>query len=33
MTARKLVQPFPGVTPDTRAMEAAQTMAARRRAS
>ena len=28
MTARKLVQPFPVVTPDTDAMEAAQTMAA-----
>mgnify|MGYP001792760802 FL=1 len=30
MTARKLVQPFPLVTPDTDAMEAAQTMAAQR---
>jgi CBS domain-containing protein len=29
MTARKLVQPFPVVTPDTDAMEAAQTMAAK----
>ena len=28
MTARKLAQPFPLVTPDTDAMEAAQTMAA-----
>ena len=28
MTARQLVQPFPVVTPDTDAMEAAQTMAA-----
>jgi CBS domain-containing protein len=30
MTARKLAQPFPFVTPDTDAMEAAQTMAAQR---
>ena len=30
MTARKLAQPFPIVTPDTDAMEAAQTLAARR---
>ena len=30
MTARKLAQPFPLVTPDTDAMEAAQTMAAQR---
>lgn len=30
MTARKLVQPFPLVTPDTDAMEAAQTLAAKR---
>jgi hypothetical protein len=33
MTARKLVQPFPPFTPDTDAMEAAQTMAAQRRLS
>jgi len=30
MTARQLVQPFPLVTPDTDAMEAAQTLAAKR---
>ena len=30
MTARVLVQPFPIVTPDTDAMEAAQTLAAQR---
>jgi len=30
MSARKLAQPFPIVTPDTDAMEAAQTMAAQR---
>ena len=30
MTARNLAQPFPIVTPDTDAMEAAQTMAAQR---
>jgi hypothetical protein len=28
MTARKLARPFPLVTPDTDAMEAAQTVAA-----
>lgn len=30
MTARKLAQPFPVVTPDTDAMDAAQTLAAHR---
>jgi hypothetical protein len=31
MTARELVQPFPLLTPDTDAMEAARTMATLRR--